>query len=110
MQKTLDAIGAGIRVSYVLNVVFSNVTCKFSRVKFLCNCKFSSFVDKILWNPEVLVLNCKYSRFSVYSKFHENSLSNVHSYVPSRTRIFAHTRMGLSHMRILIWAAHTRMG
>ena len=30
--------------------------------------------------------------------------------VPSRTRILAHTRMGLSHMRILIWAAHTRIG
>ena len=30
--------------------------------------------------------------------------------VPSRTRILAHTRMGLSHMRILIWAAHMRIG
>ena len=30
--------------------------------------------------------------------------------IPSRMRIFAHTRMGLSHICILIWAAHTRIG
>ena len=35
-------------------------------------------------------------------------IRSKHATVPSHTHIFAHTRMGLSHMCILIWAAHTR--
>ena len=105
---------------FAVRDVFNNLECSQStrktgenilQVYLHAKCVLVSFVYKLCLHMCVLLI-----WLGMYKVNHLNTeivifFTGSSSFiVPSRTRIFAHTRMGLSHMRILIWAAHTHIG